>query len=117
MGAILFAVPIGIASAIYISELASPKLADLLKPFIEIPGRHSFRRIRILRACYPGTALQNTFSLPTGQTALTGSIMLGIMALPTIISISEDAISSVPSSLKDGYLPLGPRGGKPYIKL
>ncbi len=53
-------------------------------------------------------AVQNIFNLPTGQTALTGSIMLGIMALPpTIITISEDAISSVPSTIKQGSLALG----------
>ena len=51
--------------------------------------------------------LQNILDLPTGQTALAGSIMLGIMALPTIISMSEDAISSVPRSIKDGSLALG----------
>ncbi|MFQ6073239.1 MAG: PstC family ABC transporter permease, partial [Methanosarcinales archaeon] len=51
--------------------------------------------------------IQNTFGLPTGQTALAGSIMLGIMALPTIISISEDAITAVPIYLKEGSLALG----------
>lgn len=106
-GAILFSVPLGIASAIYISEIAHPKVADFLKPFIEILAGipsvvYGFFGLVVLVPF-----MQNTFNLPTGQTALTGSIMLGIMALPTIVTISEDAISSVPSTLKQGSLALG----------
>jgi phosphate transport system permease protein len=107
VGAIIFAVPIGIASAIYISELASPKLADFLKPFIEILAGIPSVVFGFFGLVVLVPAIQNVFSLPTGQTALTGSIMLGIMALPTIITISEDAISSVPSSLRHGSLALG----------
>ena len=106
-GAILFSVPLGIASAIFISELANPKVADFLKPFVEILAGvpsvvYGFFGLVVLVPF-----IRETFNLATGQTALTGSIMLGIMALPTIISISEDAISSVPSSLKQGSLALG----------
>jgi len=106
-GAILFSVPLGIASAIFISELANPKIADFLKPFVEILAGvpsvvYGFFGLVVLVPF-----VRETFNLATGQTALTGSIMLGIMALPTIISISEDAISSVPSSLKQGSLALG----------
>ncbi|WP_292390471.1 phosphate ABC transporter permease subunit PstC [Methanosarcina sp. UBA5] len=107
VGAILFSVPLGIASAVYISELAHPKVADLLKPFIEILAGipsvvYGFFGLVVLVPL-----IRETLNLPTGQTALTGSIMLGIMALPTIITISEDAISSVPSTLKQGSLALG----------
>lgn len=106
-GAILFSVPLGIATAIFISEMANPKVADFLKPFIEILAGvpsvvYGFFGLVVLVPF-----VRETFGLATGQTALTGSVMLGIMALPTIISISEDAISSVPSSLKQGSLALG----------
>ncbi len=106
-GAILFSVPLGIASAVFISELANPKVADFLKPFVEILAGvpsvvYGFFGLVVLVPF-----MRETFNLPTGQTALAGSIMLGLMALPTIISISEDAISSVPSSLKQGSLALG----------
>lgn len=106
-GAILFSVPLGVASAIFISELANPKVADFLKPFVEILAGvpsvvYGFFGLVVLVPF-----IRETFNLATGQTALTGSIMLGIMALPTIISISEDAISSVPGSLKQGSLALG----------
>jgi phosphate transport system permease protein len=106
-GAILFAVPLGIASAIYISEIANPKVADFLKPFIEILAGIPSVVFGFFGLVVLVPIIQNSFNLPTGQTALTGSIMLGIMALPTIITISEDAISSVPSTLKQGSLALG----------
>jgi len=107
VGAIAFSVPLGIASAIYISEMASPKVADFLKPFVEILAGvpsvvYGFFGLVVL-----APIAQQTFDLLTGQSAITGSIMLGIMALPTIISISEDAISSVPGALKEGSLALG----------
>lgn len=106
-GAVLFAVPLGIASAIYISEIAPPKVADALKPFIEILAGIPSVVFGFFGLVILVPVMQNVFNLPTGQTALTGSIMLGIMALPTIITISEDAISSVPSTIKQGSLALG----------
>ncbi len=107
VGAILFSVPLGIAAAIYISELANPKVASFLKPITEILAGipsvvYGFFGLVVLVP-----VVQKTLQIPTGQTALTGSIMLGIMALPTIISISEDAISSVPRAIKEGSLALG----------
>lgn len=106
-GSILFAVPLGIASAIYISEIANPKVADFLKPFIEILAGIPSVVFGFFGLVVLVPIIQKSFNLPTGQTALTGSIMLGIMALPTIITISEDAISSVPSTLRQGSLALG----------
>jgi phosphate transport system permease protein len=106
-GAILFAVPLGIASAIYISEIAPPKTADALKPFIEILAGIPSVVFGFFGLVILVPIVKDLFNLPTGQTALTGSIMLGIMALPTIITISEDAISSVPSTIKQGSLALG----------
>jgi phosphate transport system permease protein len=106
-GAILFSVPLGVASAIYISELAHPKVADFLKPFIEILAGVPSVVFGFFGLVVLVPLMQETLNLPTGQTALAGSIMLGIMALPTIITISEDAISSVPSTLRQGSLALG----------
>jgi phosphate transport system permease protein len=106
-GSIIFAVPLGIACAIYIAEVANPKVADLLKPFIEILAGIPSVVFGFFGLVILVPIVQNTLNLPTGQTALTGSIMLGIMALPTIISVSEDAISSVPSIIKEGSLALG----------
>jgi len=106
-GAILFAVPLGIAAAIYISEIADPRIANFLKPFIEILAGIPSVVFGFFGLVVLVPIIQKSFNLPTGQTALTGSIMLGIMALPTIITLSEDAISSVPGTLEQGSLALG----------
>jgi phosphate transport system permease protein len=107
IGAILFSVPLGIAAAIYISEIANPKIAEILKPTTEILAGIPSVVFGFFGLVVLVPYIQKTLDLPTGQTALTGSIMLGIMALPTIISISEDAISSVPKSIKEGALAMG----------
>ncbi|MBN2110553.1 MAG: phosphate ABC transporter permease subunit PstC [Methanosarcinaceae archaeon] len=107
VGSILFSVPLGIAAAIYISEIANPRVANFLKPFTELLAGIPSVVYGFFGLVIVVPMIQDTLQLPTGQTALTGSIMLGIMALPTIISISEDAISSVPRSIKEGSLALG----------
>jgi len=106
-GAMVFAVPLGIASAIFISELASPGLRKMLKPTIEllagIPSvLYGFFGLVILVKM-----IQDWAHVPSGESVLAGSILLGIMALPTIISVSEDALSSIPRFLKEGSLALG----------
>lgn len=106
-GSIVFSVPLGIACAIYLSEIAHPKVADLMKPFIEILAGIPSVVFGFFGLVVLVPFIQHIFNLPTGQTALTGSIILGIMALPTIITISEDAISSVPGTIKQGSLALG----------
>jgi len=107
LGAMIFAVPLSIGCAIYISELASPRIKGIVKPAIEllagIPSVvYGFFGLIILT-----TFIRTTFDIPTGQTWLAGSILLGIMALPTIISVSEDAISSVPCEYREGSLAVG----------
>ena len=106
-GAMVFAVPLGLASAIFISELASPRLRHMLKPAIEllagIPSvLYGFFGLVILVKM-----IQDWAHVSSGESVLAGSILLGIMALPTIISVSEDAISSIPRFLKEGSLALG----------
>ena len=107
IGAIMFSVPLGIAAAVYIAELANPRVAGILKPFTEILAGIPSVVFGFFGLVVLVPIIRSSLDLSTGQTALTGSIMLGIMALPTIISISEDAISSVPRSIKEGSLALG----------
>jgi phosphate transport system permease protein len=106
-GAMLFAVPLSIGCAIYISELASPRVKKVLKPAVEllagIPSVvYGFFGLIVLT-----NFIRITFDIPTGETWLAASVLLGIMALPTIISVSEDAISSVPHEYKEGSLAIG----------
>jgi phosphate transport system permease protein len=107
IGAIVFAVPLSIGCAIYVSELASPRIKNVLKPAIEllagIPSVvYGFFGLIVLT-----DFIRVTFDIPTGETWLAASILLGIMALPTIISVSEDAISAVPREFKEGSLAIG----------
>lgn len=107
LGAILLALPLGLATAIYMAEVANSRIRNILKPLIEllagIPSVvYGFFGLVII---VPFT--QKLFNLPVGETALTGSIVLAIMALPTIITITEDAIRNTPKSLKEASLALG----------
>jgi len=105
--AILFAIPIGLVTAIYMAEIASDRIRQMMKPVIEllagIPSVvYGFFGLVVLVP-----AIQQLFNLPVGETALAGSVILGIMALPTIITVSEDAIRSTPVAMKEASLALG----------
>jgi phosphate transport system permease protein len=106
-GAIALAVPLGIASAFYISEIAPPKLRDILKSCVEVLSAIPSVVLGFIGIVTIVPLMKKLFGIPTGLTALTGSIMLAFMALPTIISISEDAINSVPKEYKSGAIALG----------
>jgi len=107
LGAMLFAVPLSIGSAIFISEIATPKIRRIIKPIIEllagIPSVvYGFFGLIILVDW-----IHDGFGVPTGETWLAGSIILGIMAIPTITSVAEDAINAVPRHYKEGSLAMG----------
>lgn len=107
LGAILLALPIGLSVSIYLAEVASMRLRNFLKPLIEllagIPSVvYGFFGLVVLVPF-----IRDTFNLPVGETALAGMIILAIMALPTIITISEDALRTTPVSLKEASLALG----------
>jgi phosphate transport system permease protein len=106
-GAIVLAVPLGIASAFYIAEIAPPRLRDILKSSIEILSAIPSVVLGFIGMVTLVPFIKKFFGIPTGLTAVTGSIMLAFMALPTIISISEDAINAVPKEYKEGSIALG----------
>lgn len=107
LGAVIVAVPSGLASALYLSEVAHPRLKEILKPAIELLAGVPSVVYGFFGLVVVAPWIQGLFDLPTGLTALTASLMLGIMASPTVISISEDALSAVPSSYKEASLALG----------
>lgn len=106
-GAILISVPIGIAAAIYISEVAPSNIRNILKTGIELLAAIPSIVLGFIGIVALAPLLKNIFSLPSGLTAFAGSIMLAFMAMPTIVSIVEDAITSIPKSYKEGALALG----------
>lgn len=105
--AIIIAVPFGIIGAVYISEIASPKEREFLKPFIEILAGIPSVVLGFFGLVVVAPFIKDLFGLSSGLNALTGSILLAFMAIPTIMSISEDAIKSVPSVYKEASLALG----------
>jgi phosphate transport system permease protein len=106
-GAILLALPIGLFAAIYLSEIAKKKTRNLLKPLIELLAGIPSVVYGFFGLVIIVPLIQNIFNLPVGETALAGSVVLAIMALPTIITISEDAMRNTPRAMKEASLALG----------
>ncbi len=105
--AILFALPVGLAAAIYMAEIADDRLRKVLKPLIELLAGIPSVVYGFFGLIVIVPAIHDLFNLPVGETALAGSIVLAIMALPTIITVSEDAIRNTPRSMKEASLALG----------
>ncbi|WP_367755601.1 phosphate ABC transporter permease subunit PstC [Flavobacterium sp. WC2430] len=106
-GAILLALPIGLAAAIYLSEIAKKRTRSLLKPLIELLAGIPSVVYGFFGLVIIVPLIQSTFNLPVGETGLAGSVVLAIMALPTIITISEDAMRNTPRAMKEASLALG----------
>jgi phosphate transport system permease protein len=107
IGAAIFSIPFGLATAIFIAEVAPRWMRELLKPFVEILAGLPSVVLGFLGFLVLAPLIRTTLNLPTGLTALTGSILLALMALPTIVSVAEDALDSVPKNYRDGALALG----------
>jgi len=107
LGAILFALPFGMATAIFMSEVADIRLRNILKPVVEllagIPSVvYGFFGLVVLVPL-----IQQLFKLDVGETVLAGSLVLGVMALPTIVTVAEDSLQTTPRALKEASLALG----------
>ncbi|HDR73305.1 MAG TPA: phosphate ABC transporter permease PstA [Methanoculleus sp.] len=107
LGAMLFATPLGIGSALYLSELASGRVKAVVKPAIELLAGIPSVVFGFFGLVVLTNWIRVGFDVPSGESWLAGSILLGVMALPTIISVSEDAISAVPREFKEGSLAVG----------
>ena len=105
--ATVLTIPFGVGAAVYISELARPAEREFLKPFIEILAGIPSVVIGFFGLVVLVPLIKSSFGLSTGLTALAGAVLLALMAIPTVVSISEDAIRSVPASYKAASLALG----------
>ncbi len=101
------AVPIGVGTAIYIAEVAPPSARNGLKPLVEILGGVPSVVLGFLGILYFSNLIRVSLVIPTGLTALTGAILLAAVSIPPIVSISEDALDSVPRSYRDAAMALG----------
>ena len=103
----LIAVPLGVLSAVYISEIAPASIKDVTKSIIELLAGIPSVVLGFFGMVVVAPFLQETFDLPTGLNILNVSVILAIMAIPTISSISEDALYAVPQEFKDASYALG----------
>ncbi|SHE64616.1 phosphate ABC transporter membrane protein 1, PhoT family [Bacteroides luti] len=105
--AILFALPFGLSVSIYMSEVSNHKVRDVLKPVIELLSGIPSVVYGFFGLIVIVPLIQKVFHLPVGESGLAGSIVLAIMALPTIITVSEDAMRNCPRSMREASLALG----------
>ena len=115
--ACLIAVPLGVLSAIYISEIAPASIKEVLKAVIELLAGLPSVVLGFFGMVIIAPWMQETFDLPTGLNIVNASVMLAIMAIPTISSISEDAIYAVPREFKEASYALGATKFETIIKV
>ena len=107
IGAMLIAFPLGIGTAVYISEIAPRWMREILKPLVELLGGLPSVVLGFLGILLVSPFLRVFLDLPTGLTAFTGSLLLGGIAVPTIVSVAEDALDAVPRAYREGAWALG----------
>lgn len=117
VGALFICVPLGVGSALFIHEIASHKVRNILKPVVELLAGIPSIVYGFFGMVVVAPFLQELLNLPVGQTAFTGSLILGIMATPTVCSIAEDALSFVPKSFREASLAVGANRWQTLIKV
>lgn len=103
----LISIPLGVMTAVYLAELAHKRVAEIMKPVVELLAALPSVVIGFFGMVVVAPFLQKTFNIATGLNLFNAALMLSFMSVPTICSLSEDAIYSVPSALKEGSLALG----------
>ena len=107
LGALLVCVPLGVGSALYLNELAGPKQKAVLKPAVEILAGVPSIVYGFFGMVVIAPLLQDLLGLPIGLCAFTASLILGLMATPTVASVAEDALGFVPRSFREASFALG----------
>lgn len=107
LAALVFAVPIGIMAAVFLSDIVSFRVRNVFKPIIEILAAIPSVAYGFFAVLVLAPWLQNTLGFPTGTNALNASLILAVMALPTVISVAEDAISALGRELREASYGLG----------
>ncbi len=105
--AIVIALPLGVATAVFVREVAPPWARELLKPLIEVLAGIPSVVLGFFGMTLVAPLVRQVLGVPTGLTAFSGALILAYMALPTIISVAEDALDAVPKSYRDAALAMG----------
>jgi phosphate transport system permease protein len=103
----IISIPLGVMTAIYLAEIASARLREVVKPVVELLAALPSVVIGFFGMVIVAPFLQNVFDLATGLNLFNAALMLAFMSIPTICSISEDSIYSVPNNLREASLALG----------
>ena len=104
---VIIALPLGVGTAVFVREIAPGWARDILKPVIEVLAGIPSVVLGFFGMTLLAPTVRNVLGAPTGLTALTGALILAYMALPTMISVAEDALDSVPKSYRDASLAMG----------
>lgn len=104
---VAIALPLGLATAVFVREVAPSWARDILKPLIEVLAGIPSVVLGFFGMTLLAPAMREVLGIPTGLTAFTGSLVLAYMALPTMISVAEDALDAVPKSYRDASLAMG----------
>jgi phosphate transport system permease protein len=107
VGALIIALPLGVATAIFVGEVAPHWLHEVLKPLIEVLAGIPSVVLGFLGMVALSPLVREYLRMPTGLTAFTGAVMLAYMSLPTIVSVAEDAMDAVPKEYRDAAYALG----------
>ncbi|MDR1484017.1 MAG: phosphate ABC transporter permease subunit PstC [Planctomycetaceae bacterium] len=115
--AMFFAIPIGILASVVLSDIVPFRVRQMLKPFIELPAAipsvaFGFFAIKIV-----APFLQDNFGFTSGTNVLNASIILAIMAIPTIVSVAEDATSGIGREIREASYALGATRAETIIKV
>jgi phosphate transport system permease protein len=105
--AIIISVPLGVATAVFVGEVAPDWAREILKPMIEVLAGIPSVVLGFFGMNFVAPFIRETLGAPTGLTVLAGALILAYMALPTIISVAEDALDTVPQSYRDAGLAMG----------
>jgi phosphate transport system permease protein len=117
LGAMLIAIPLSLGTAAFLSEYAGKRLNNILKPVIEMLAAVPSVAIGFLGIVVLGPGIAHLTGQSNGLNALNGAILLSIMALPTIITVAEDAINGVPLSYKEASFSVGATKWQTLIKV
>ncbi|MBL8064504.1 MAG: phosphate ABC transporter permease subunit PstC [Chthonomonadaceae bacterium] len=107
LGAAVIAVPLGVGTAVYIRYIAPRRLAGFLKGFVELMGAVPSVAVGFVGAVALSPLIKDFLHLDTGKSAIVGSVLLAFLAIPTITTIAEDAMSMVPKEYFQGSVALG----------
>lgn len=106
-GAVIVGVPVGVLTAIFIAEVAPKSVANIIRPAVELLAGIPSVVYGFFGLVIIVPLIQDIFQVPAGNTILAGIIVLGVMILPTVITVSETSIRAVPHTYKEGSLALG----------